>query len=289
VTIPVSIIIPAYNEDKGIKQTLDEILSFARRELKNYQIIVVDDCSEDNTNTILKESKEIMLLKNPTNIGYGGSIKAALSRARYNHILIIDADGTYPADEISKLLPFADDFDMVIGARSGRHYRGTFFKNLSRKIFYILVKYVTGEKIPDVNSGLRIFKKDKIIKFYDRLCNGFSFTTTITIALISTGHLVKHVNIDYRKRIGKSKVRFLRDSLRTLQILVESIAYFNPIKAFLPLLVGSAFLSFYFVLGYLFTEISAYLISASIFIFAAFLFFALGMLTYIVTKTKNNE
>ena len=287
--IPVSIIIPAYNEEKGIKQTLDEILSFAKKELKNYQIIVVDDCSEDNTGAMLKEYKEIVLLKNPINIGYGGSIKAALCHARHNHILIIDADGTYPADEINKLLPFADDFDMVIGARKGRHYRGTLFKNLSRRIFYLLVKYVTGEKIPDVNSGLRVFKKDKITKFYDRLCNGFSFTTTITIALISTGHLVKHVNIDYRKRIGKSKVRFLRDSLRTLQILVEAIAYFNPIKAFLPLFAGSAFLSFYFLLRYLFTEMSVYLISTSIFAFATLLFFGLGMLGYIVTKTKNHE
>jgi len=286
--IPLTIIIPAYNEEKSIKQTLDELISFCKNSLRSYQIILVDDASTDSTQLIAQSHREVTVLKNPTNIGYGGSIKRALLEARYDYILIIDADGTYPAEEIKKLLPFSQDFDMVIGARVGKHYRGSIFKAISRKVFYVLVKYVTGEKIPDVNSGLRIFKKDKIMKFYDRLCSGFSFTTTITIALISTGHLVKHVNIDYRKRIGRSKVRFLRDSLRTLQILVESISYFNPIKAFLPFCALSFAGAVYFIVRYIVTNQLVYLLCASIFTFSMGLFFAFGMLGYIITKVKND-
>lgn len=285
--IPLSIIIPAYNEEESIKETLSELLSFCNSELAKYQIIVVDDASTDRTAAIAEGHKEATVIKNPVNAGYGGSIKKALSEARYEHILIMDADGTYPPGEIKKLLPFAADFDMVIGARKGKHYRGSFFKSVSRKIFFLLVKYVTGENIPDVNSGLRIFKKNAVMKFYDRLCRGFSFTTTITIAFISTGHIVKHVNIDYRKRIGKSKVRFVRDSLRTLQILVESISYFNPIKAFLPFSVVSLTAAAYFALRYIIVGPDSYLLCAALFLVSAMLFFGFGMIGYIITKGKD--
>ena len=285
--IPLTIIIPAYNEESSIKETLGELIGFCKQKLKDYQIIVVDDASRDRTGEIAKAYGEVTVMRNPVNIGYGGSIKRALPFSAHKYILIMDGDGTYPAAEIEQLMTYARDFDMVIGARKGKHYRGSLFKNISRKIFYILVKYVTGENIPDVNSGLRIFQKDKVMRFYNRLCNGFSFTTTITIALISTGHLVKHVDITYKKRIGSSKVRFLRDSLRTLQILVEAISYFNPIKAFLPFCIAFFLLFSYFGVRYVILENMGYLF-LSIFCMAfSVLFFSFGMLGYIFTKGKD--
>ena len=284
--IPLTIIIPAYNEEKGIRATLEDVMSFCGPEGAGHQIILVDDASGDKTSAIAGEFDRVTILKNPVNIGYGGSIKRALLRATHEHVLIMDADGTYPAAEITKLVPHAEEFDMVVGKREGRYYHGSPVKRLSRLIFYVLLKYVTGESIPDANSGLRVFRKSIVTKFMGDLCSGFSFTTTITIMMLSNQYLIKFVPIEYKKRIGKSKVRFFRDSLRTLQLLVEAIAFYNPIKAFLPFSVVSFAAAAYFTAQYFFTGLTPYMICASIFSFSALLFFSFGVLGYIMTRSK---
>jgi len=283
--IPLTIITPAYNEEKGIKDTLLEVLSFCRKELERFQVIVVDDASGDNTAQVAAGFKEVSVLVNPVNLGYGGSIKRALRQANFEHVLIMDADGTYPAGEIKKLLPFANDFDMVVGKREGKHYHGSLMKRFSRVVFYLLLKYVTGENIPDANSGLRIFKKDTVMKFWDDLCTGFSFTTTITIIMLSNQHLIKFVPIDYKKRIGKSKVKMLRDSARTFQILLQNISYYNPIKAFLPFSFISLLASATFTALYMTRENTLfYGISAVLCFISAMLFLSFGLICYVVVK-----
>jgi len=284
-----SIIIPAYDEEKSIKETLEEVLTFCKNNLKEYQVIVVDDASADNTPAIAARYGEVTVMKNPVNIGYGGSIKKALSEARYEHVLIMDADGTYSVGEIKKLLPFVGDFDMVVGARQGRHYRGSLMKRFSRFLFYLLLKYVTGESIPDANSGLRIFKKSVVMKFTDDLCSGFSFTTTITIIMLSNQYLIKFIPIEYKKRIGKSKVRFVRDSLRTIQILLQNISYYNPIKAFLPFSAVSILAAEYFALRYVIADLDVYLLCAVIFSVSSMLFFAFGLMGHIIVTGKRNR
>ncbi len=284
--MPLSIIIPAYNEEESIKEMLNELLPLCNSELKECQVIVVDDASTDKTPDIVKGYKEVTVIRNPVNIGYGGSIKRALPETRYGHILIMDADGTYPAGEIKKLLPFAGDFDMVVGARQGKHFHGSLMKRFSRMVFYLLLKYVTGENIPDANSGLRIFKRSVVEKFTDDLCSGFSFTTTITIIMLSNQYLIKFVPVEYRKRLGKSKVRFTRDSLRTFQTLLQNISYYNPIKAFLPFCLASFLAAGYFAARYIIVGPGTYLLCAALFTVAAMLFFAFGLVCYVIVKRR---
>jgi len=124
-------------------------------------------------------------------------------------------------------------FDMAVGARTGSEYRGTFVKMPARRVFLWLSEYATGRKIDDINSGLRVFRKEIVIRYIGTISNGFSFTTTITLAAMLNGYFVKYIPIDYYKRLGKSHVRYVRDTLRSLQIIVESILYYNPLKLFL--------------------------------------------------------
>ena len=233
-----SIIIPAYNEEDSISSVINDI----RDSLSiPHEIIVIDDGSTDRTGEIAA-STGVKVIKHPCNAGYGRSLKDGMEVAKYDLIAITDADRSYPVREISNLFRFIEEgYDMVVGARKGRIYEGSLFKMIVRKIFHLLSEYAVGRKIEDINSGLRVFKKDLVIKFWNTLGEGFSFTTTITLAMMLNGYYVKYVSIDYYDRKGKSKIRYFRDALRSAQIVVESILYYNPIKIFI-LLSGFIFL-----------------------------------------------
>lgn len=281
---PISIVIPAYNEAASIANVVESVKGFMHSEKIEYEIIIVDDCSTDNTAAVAKKSG-VTVVSHPVNRGYGASLASGLERAKYEHVLITDADETYPVGEMRKLLPFIDDFDMVVGARQGRHYHGSLVKRFSRIIFYLLLGYVTGEKVPDANSGLRIFKKDVVMQFEDDFCSGFSFTTTITLVLLSNNYLIKFVPIDYMSRTGKSKVRHLRDTARTIQILLHTIAYYNPLKALLPFSAFSLFLSIFFSAMYLARARTAfYGLAAVVSLLFSALFLSFGLMTYAIVK-----
>ncbi len=230
----ISIIIPAYNEEPVIGRTIGEIrAALTASALPVFEIIVVDDGSSDGTAAIA-EAEGTRVLRHPHNVGYGRSLKDGIAAASYDVIAIIDADGTYPANEIPRLVSLLDKgFDMVVGARTGAHYRGSAMKGPLRALLTFLVEFTVGRRVPDVNSGLRVFRRAAVVTYFPQLCETFSFTTSVTLAYMLTGRFVEHVPIEYRARVGTTKVRMLRDSLRTLQYIVQGIVYYNPVKMFL--------------------------------------------------------
>jgi glycosyltransferase involved in cell wall biosynthesis len=231
----ISVVIPALNEEPSIKHTLDEIRRvFTENNISAYEIIVVDDGSSDKTGEIAR--KELAkVVRHPHNVGYGRSLKDGIKAASYDTIIITDADRTYPFDQAPLLLKEYTEhgFDMVVGARTGEHYRESFVKAPLRKILKFLVEFTAGRKIPDINSGLRVFSKQTILEYTNHLCDTFSFTTSMTLAYMMTGKFVKYVPIPYEKREGKTKVKLFRDSLRTLQYILQAINYYNPFKIFI--------------------------------------------------------
>ena len=227
----VSIIIPALNEEHGLPAVLTAIraLPFTA------ETIVVDDGSTDATGEVAR-SFGATVLRHPMPMGYGRSLKDGIRAATGDIIVITDADGTYPVDRIPSLVEKCKEgFALVVGARQGAEYRGSFFKMPARFFLKALVEFTTGRKIPDINSGLRAFDRATALRSIDDLCEGFSFTTTQTLAYMLTWQSVTYIPIEYSKRIGASKVRMVRDSLRTLQYITESIAHFNPLKLFMLL------------------------------------------------------
>lgn len=230
----ISIVIPAYNEAGSIQDTVHAAaVAFAGRP-HPCEIIVVDDCSTDDTAALAAETSARVIV-HPTNKGYGNALLTGIRNAQHPWIGITDADGTYPIDALPDMLDSANtrDLDMLVGARQGKHYYQSPFKAALRFCFQLLVQFVVGQPIPDINSGLRILRRDLVLRFAPVLSGGFSFTTSITIIAFQTGHHVDYRPIEYFPRRGKSHVHLFRDSRRALQIIVMTIILFNPIKLFI--------------------------------------------------------
>lgn len=230
----VSVIIPAYNEAGAIEETLRGVGRAFGESGHVYEIIVVDDCSHDGT-AALARAAGARVITHPTNKGYGNALLTGVRNAAHSWIAIIDADGTYPVEMLPAMLDEAinRDLDMAVGARQGRHYYENTVKRMARYAFKFISQWVVGETIPDINSGLRIMRRDMITAFAPALSGGFSFTTSITIIAFQTGHHVAYFPCDYFPRKGESHVRIGRDTLRALQIIVMTIVLFNPIKLYL--------------------------------------------------------
>jgi len=272
-----SLIIPAYNEEHVISETIKLSKDVLALMGIKYEIIVVDDGSVDKTFDTAK-NMDVIVLRHPQNIGYGAALKTGILMAKYDWVAIVDGDGTYPINEFPALWDHIPIFDMVVGARKGEHYWGSVFKQPARKLFLWLSEFVTGRHIPDVNSGMRIFRRNVVMTYLDTVSSGFSFTTTITLAMLLDGRFVKYVPISYHDRIGRSHVRYIRDTLRTGQIIVQAILFYNPIKLFL--LIAMATVIFSFIVGG-FTLINGFvpaLIIAWVGICLAIIIFSMGLL-----------
>ena len=153
------------------------------------------------------------VVQHPQNRGYGRSLKSGIEQARYDLIAITDADGTYPAERLPELIGLSDRFHMVVGARTGQYHRGTWIKRTGRFFFRLLSEFAAGQKIPDINSGMRVFRRSDMLPFFPLICSGFSFTTTATLVYLLNDLCVHHVPIDYQCRRGQSKVNHFRDTL----------------------------------------------------------------------------
>jgi glycosyltransferase involved in cell wall biosynthesis len=232
----ITIVIPAYNEAGGIRGTVESLRqTLSTTSEADAEILVVDDGSHDETARLAAQAGATVI-RHPHNVGYGQALKSGILAARNDTIAIIDADLTYPAEVIPSLVAeLRTGFDMVVGARTGHHYEGSVFKGPLRQILKFLVEFSAGRDIPDANSGLRVFSRQTILGYLPHLCNTFSFTTSLTLAYMLTGRFVTYVPIPYHERVGRTKVRLFKDSLRTLQYIVQAILYYNPLKIFLLL------------------------------------------------------
>lgn len=236
----VSVLIPAYDEAPSVRGTVLAVREALNSASIDHEIIVIDDGSAD-ASAAEAEAAGAIVVQHPLNRGYGRSLKSGLRRAAGDLIAIIDADGSYPANELPRLIAHMTRFDMVVGARQGVHYRGSRAKWLGRRMLERMVLFVTGVRVPDVNSGLRVFRKQIALDHIHEIGNGFSFTTTLTLAMLLDGHFVEYLPVPYHARVGTSKVHLRKDVLRTVQILTTAILAYNPIKLFLVLSYLAAF------------------------------------------------
>ena len=237
-----SVVIPVYNEELSIATTLEHLEEILSTAGCHYEIIVVNDGSTDKTGDIIDKIKGdikdaptfFRSFEHSRNLGYGAALKTGIRHAKYPLIVITDADGTYPNEQIPHLVNLAQDYDMVVGARIGANVR---YSNLRKIPKWFLVKFaqwVTKSYIPDLNSGLRVFPKKVVERFFKIFPDNFSFTTTITIAMLANYYAVHYEPINYHHRVGKSKIQPIRDTLRFLQIVLRTGVYFAPMRVFMP-------------------------------------------------------
>ena len=229
----VSVIIPAFNEELGIVETLKEIHEVLSTNFDNFEIIVVNDGSSDNTGKAAGINKDIQILNHKENRGYGASLKTGIKKSKYDLLVIIDADGQYPADVIPEMVSQISNFDMIIGSRTGVSVKIPILRRPAKWFIKKLAEYVTSRDIKDLNSGLRCFRKSTALSYLHLLPDKFSFTTTLTVALLSDGLEIEYVEISYTERKGKSKVR-ARDFFSFTSLIIKLSAYFNPFRTFFP-------------------------------------------------------
>lgn len=247
--LPVSVVLPAFNEAEAVGPIITELRSaLSAAGVADSEVIVVDDGSTDGT-AAAAERAGAAVVRHPVNAGYGRALFSGFAAARHDWVLLIDADGTYRADEAVALLNRAEGCDMVIGARQGRLFWGSPGKAFLRWIQLRLSAFVAGVEIPDVNSGLRAVRREALKSNLPIHCYGFSLSTTMTLSFVQQGLFVRFVPVSYDPRKGSSKIRILRDTLRTLQLMFEIMIYFNPLKfavttAAVPAALAGAFAAF---------------------------------------------
>lgn len=279
----VSIVIPAYNEEKSI----GEITRGLRAHNDKWEIIVVDDGSHDKTAAIA-EKELARVLRHPYNMGYGAALKTGIHAAKHDTVVLLDADGQHrDLKDIDRLLEHIDKYDMVVGARSSASHQ-PLLRRPGKWLLAQAANYLVWKKIPDLNSGFRAFHKDLALNFMHLLPDTFSFTTTITLIAFSEGFQIKYIPITTYKRLGNSTVSFVKDGLGTLLLLLRIIMLFNPLRVFIPISI------ILFVMGVLrlFTGVFAgvdYTITSVLGILSSVLIFFIGLLAdQIASMRKDN-
>jgi len=249
--IGVTVLIPAYNEAESIRETLRRVEESCRSFAEIAETIVIDDGSTDGTADIARGCG-VRVVRHQSNLGYGAALKTGLRHAGGSQVVIIDADLTYPPESIPELVGGLAESDMVVGARTGPEVHIPFLRKPAKWVLTKLANRVAEREIPDLNSGLRAFRKDLAERYLHLFPNGFSFTTTLTLAAICDGHRVEFFPISYAKRKGRSKIRPFKDTFNFLVLILRVAAYFEPLRVFLPAaffsgLVALFLLAFYFI------------------------------------------
>jgi len=230
-----SFVVPVFNEQEAILSTIEALGVQLSTLAVPYEIIVVDDGSIDNTAERLDNSSVecLKVIRHPINAGYGAALKTGLLAAEFEWVGIIDADGSYDLDALPLLVARCrEGFDMVVAQRENVSSQDSIMKSFMRRCLRRFVWLLVDRKVEDLNSGYRIMKKSLVMEFFPFLCSTFSFTTSLTILFIESGYFVSYEPTQYFKRKGTSKIRHFRDSLRAIQMILQGVTYFNPIKTF---------------------------------------------------------
>ena len=233
--LDVSVVIPAYNEEQAIRQVLDGVIAVLEPLDLTFEVIVVDDGSTDGMSAICKECSGVQVISHAHNRGTGAARTTGVRAARGRYIVMTDADGTYPLEVIPQMMTALAECDMVIGARQREMGTLRWLRSLAKNLIKALASYLTRTKIPDLNSGLRVMKRDLVLKFLPILPSTHSWVSTITMAFLSSGYNVRWIPIAYHERIGRSSFHPIADTYNYLSLVVRSIMYFDPLRVFLPL------------------------------------------------------
>jgi glycosyltransferase involved in cell wall biosynthesis len=224
----VTVIIPAYNEVLAIVDVVTEL----RKSLTDVEILVVDDGSQDGTFAAAR-STGVNVIRHARNLGYGAALKSGIRAAQTPFVAMFDGDGQHRPEDFAAMLRLAPERDAIIGARTGKSHQMS-SRRPGKWILGKVANQLVGQKIPDLNSGLRIIRRDVILRYLHLLPNGFSASTTTTICLLQRGYDVVFHPVQTRERIGKSTVRQIRDGFNTIFLMIRLIVLFNPLRFFVP-------------------------------------------------------
>ncbi len=227
---PLTIVIPAYNEAEAIGPVLEQLKATCPEIIE--EIIVVDDGSKDDTARIAEETG-VQVLRHSHNKGYGASLKTGIRAARSEFVLTMDSDGQHKPEGIARLWERAGQSDMVVGQRTSLIH-SQLWRMPGKWLLSFMANYLSRQRIPDLNSGFRLMRRDIVLKYMHLCPPGFSFSTTITMAFFNRGYEVAYVPIEVKKRIGKSTVS-VKTGLDTIILILRIATLFDPLRIFIPI------------------------------------------------------
>ena len=231
----VSVVLPVYNEKGHLRDEIDRIRAALDASPYSYEIIVVDDGSNDGSEIELAAIPDIRLIRHPVNRGSGSARRTGTTAAIGRVVVWTDADMTYPNDEIPALVKSMEGYDQVVGARRTEEGTVKFFRVPAKWFIRSLASYLVQVRIPDLNSGLRAFRRDVGMQYVHQLPPGFSCVTTLTMSFLGNGYSIRYVPIDYAPRAGHSKFHWWKDTKRYLLQVIRMVLSYSPLRVFLPL------------------------------------------------------
>jgi glycosyltransferase involved in cell wall biosynthesis len=224
-----SVILPARNEAAALGQVLEELQRSLAAVPAEVEVLVVDDASEDETPAIARQHGAI-LLRHQVPGGYGAALKTGIQAARAPSIAILDADGSYDPASILAMWRFLPQYDHVNGVRQSEQGRWPIARKLAKALLWTFAQWFSGRPARDLNCGIKVFKRLMALEYLWVMPDGFSASSSLTLAFLCTGRRVKYVPVPYRQRLGHSKFRPLRDTLRCVQAILKVLFHFQPFR-----------------------------------------------------------
>jgi glycosyltransferase involved in cell wall biosynthesis len=288
-TLEVSVVLPVFNESGHLSEEIDRIRSALEADGLTYELIVVDDGSTDGSGELLAGIDGIRLIRFAQNRGSGSARKVGTRAAKGRIVVWTDVDMSYPNHEIPRLVKELEGYDQVVGARTSEQGTAKALRVPAKWLIARLASYLTETRIPDLNSGLRAFRREVALQYLHLLPTGFSCVTTMTMAFLANGYSVRYVPIEYSPRAGDSKFHWWVDTRRYVRQVLRMVLMYNPLKIFMPvglllMAVGLAKLAYDLITNHF--EVAA---DTIVVLLAAGAMIVLGLLADLIVQVARNR
>jgi len=288
----ISVVVPVFEEATSIKQLIPDIVQTLEKEDFTFEIVAVDDGSEDETLNILRKLKSefpdsLRVVRHLYNKGIGTALRTGTQVAKGEIVVYMDSDGQHSPTEITKLLSNIPPYDLVIGFRT-RDYQGKWYRNVANRFYNRFSSWLSGKEVKDLTSGFRAMRRTVIMHFLHLYPPGFSASSTITLAFLKAGYNVLFVPINVQPRqVGRSKIRLWKDGTQFILLILRMIMLYDPLRIFLPVGFVLIFLGTLAWIAGLFDEQRLILPNSAIFLFiSALITLLLGLVSGQIASTR---